>query len=648
MTTSQTINKAIAANLKFIHSHQQPNGSFLGYLPGDNHGHGTIFTPSLIGSALSGLPATQTAIILKPLVLFLLGERSTSWSFNYWPKASPEYKQRPYPDDLDDTFCALAAIHLANPKQIKPGDFADIIKLLVAQENSEGGPYRTWVIQKSAGREWQDVDLAVNSNISYYLRLNGLNLPNLQQFTETAILNQTYSSPFYPPDFPLMYFFARSYQGDYTENLKQDIYLKRLPNGSWNNPTNTALAVTALLNLGEPATNFAASIKHLTSWKASEVITPDPVYIEENNRTIGAPALSAAFIVEALYKYAQASMGQPAKVPPIGETTQEQIYAAAVQNARQRFANTDTDLHQDANGAIDKILERDTDKQMGVLGYRWAASRSQETADRLMPELIQLGTAGLFGWLAYTIYDDIIDQTNPPRLLPVANVALRSLESICWGLFGKSPHQYAYISGLLDRIESANAWELANCRFEVKEGIIAIAHLPDFSNLAKLADRSFGHALGPIAVNLLDGEKPDSNTTRQTEDFFRHYLIARQLNDDVHDWEDDLSRGHLNVISVQLLQAIKPDLAELDIAATTTSMRAELWNNQISNICKNITDHTDAARQALAQITKLNDSKVFTAMLEPIDDSVHQALTESRKMKKFIRAFEADKTAPET
>ena len=648
MTTLQNINKAIAANLKFIHSHQQPNGSFLGYLPGDNHGHGTIFTPSLIGSALSGLPATQTANILKPLVLFLLCERSTSWSFNYWPKASPEYKLRPYPDDLDDTFCALAAIHLANPKQIKPGDFADIIKLLVAQENSEGGPYRTWVIQKSAGREWQDVDLAVNSNISYYLRLNGLNLPNLQQFTETAILNQTYSSPFYPPDFPLMYFFARSYQGDYSENFKQDIYLKRLPNGAWNNPTNTALAVTALLNLGEPATNLAASIKHLTSWKASEVVTPDPVYIEENNRTLGAPALSAAFIAEALYKYSQALKRQPANVPAVVVAPQEQIYTAAVQNVRQRFAHTDTDLCRAANGAIEKLLERDQDKQMAILGYRWAASRGQKTADRLMPELIQLGAAGLFGWLAYTIYDDIIDQTSPPRLLPVANLALRGLESICLGLFAETPEHYAYISALLDRIESANAWELANCRFEVKEGIIAITNLPDFSTQDKLADRSFGHALGPIAVNLLNGAEPDSHTNQQTEEFFRHYLIARQLNDDVHDWEDDLSKGHLNAISVQLLQSIKPDLARIDIAATASSMRAELWNNQISTICKNITGHTAAARQALAQITKFNDSKTFTAMLEPIEVSVHQALTESRKMKKFIQAFEADKTAPET
>jgi len=92
-------------------------------------------------SALEETPKVKT--IKQKAAKFLLSQKSKHWSFNYWVRNSQEAKKLPYPDDLDDTFCALSALFQYDPNLINGSAMAKIITLLTAMEKKEGGPYRT-------------------------------------------------------------------------------------------------------------------------------------------------------------------------------------------------------------------------------------------------------------------------------------------------------------------------------------------------------------------------------------------------------------------------------------------------------------------------------------------------------------------------
>ena len=145
----------IEKGVAYLYSVQEKNGSFLSLSSShsntfnDKPFYHTTFSTSLILSCSHWInPSTKLNIIKQKAATFLLTQKSRHWSWNYWIRKSKESKQRPYPDDLDDTFCALSALFLYNPKLIDGESFSYIVQLLSLLEIQEGGPYRTWLIKK--------------------------------------------------------------------------------------------------------------------------------------------------------------------------------------------------------------------------------------------------------------------------------------------------------------------------------------------------------------------------------------------------------------------------------------------------------------------------------------------------------------------
>src|SRR5262249_49160595 len=124
----------------------------------------TFFTSNILAAlAVTHDPALFE--VKQKSVGFLLNQKSPQWSFNYWDRQSPEFRELPYPDDLDDPFCALAALTATDPQLITGQALAHAVNLLTATEVKPGGPYRTWLVTAAAEAVWQDVDLAVNANV---------------------------------------------------------------------------------------------------------------------------------------------------------------------------------------------------------------------------------------------------------------------------------------------------------------------------------------------------------------------------------------------------------------------------------------------------------------------------------------------------
>ncbi len=203
----------------------------------------TTFAPALMLACLADIPEAQ--VIRTRLASWLLDQKSDTWSFNYWAKAAPQRATLTYPDDLDDTFCALLGLYLHDPALVPEAALGSVVRLLLATEDQVGGPYRTWLVSRDVPAVWQDVDLAVNSNIACFLEQVGSPLPNLDAYMQAAIVAGKLQSPYYPSAYPVLYYLARAYHGTARQVLMSRLYqLKH--NGRWGTPLQTALVLTAL------------------------------------------------------------------------------------------------------------------------------------------------------------------------------------------------------------------------------------------------------------------------------------------------------------------------------------------------------------------------------------------------------------------
>lgn len=154
-----------SGKLAFLKGQQNKDGSFVSKTGQSldfarTRASDTIFLTSLILSSLTSIPESlKLKKIKQKALVFLLSQKSEDWSFNYWKKGSDAAKILPYPDDLDDTFCALSAIFQTDPKALDAQALAKIVTLLTAVEEKEGGPYYTWIVPPTADKTWRDVPL---------------------------------------------------------------------------------------------------------------------------------------------------------------------------------------------------------------------------------------------------------------------------------------------------------------------------------------------------------------------------------------------------------------------------------------------------------------------------------------------------------
>lgn len=588
--------------ISFIAAHQEKNGAFDQQM---------TFHTSLILLCIRYAESDKAEDVKKQASEFLLKERSSSWSFNYWQRHSKESKEKPYPDDLDDTCCALAALTLNSPESINGETLAHLVRTLTLCETAPGGPYETWILPKEKKLEWHDIDPGVNANIAYVLNLHDIRIPSLQTYLEKIIETESYSSKYYESPLVILYFISRSYQGPLSGKAADFIQARQDKNRTWGNDLETALAISALINFGAAKKNTKKAIASLEKAAAGNTWKPEPFYIEENKSKkiySGSPALTAAFAYEALYLYYK--KGKETVKPGPKET---RMHRLIINEAQKRFPVI---LKPLAEYYVQKITQGDKRNQITLLPLYFYRSLKQEK--RLPAEFLKhLDIANLHGWIAFRIYDDLLDNEGDAAHIPLANISLREVERIYEGMHvGTSIDIFRKI---MDGIEEANYWERVNC----------FKNAPHYETYDVLAEKSLGHAQGPIAILLKLGYGPKSKEVRQTLLFFKHYLIARQLNDDAHDWSKDLEKGFINSVGVQVIKRQRKD----------SNLQEIFWNETILKIAEDIFFHIKEARKALRNNKAVKDKSYLESLLIPIENGTQKALTDRKKMLEFIATY---------
>jgi hypothetical protein len=646
------IEKITYQALLFLAGQQKRNGGFLSLTSSDKNGFGntktyptTFFTANIL-SCLNLLPCSSLAdSVRKKAARFLLFEKGKFWSFNYWQRNSAEAKLMPYPDDLDDTACALAALAGFDPKLITGKALANVVKILTAAETNPGGPYKTWLADGKAKEVWQDVDLAVNANIANFLSMQKTELPNLTELFDKAIKINKFESSYYPEIFPVIYFISRSYKGKQNKKLTGYLLSRRLPDFSWGNPLNTALAVSALINSGfhklkELEKSIGCLIDNFNgkSWQPYAFCL-DPAR-QGRTHFAGSSALTTAFCLEVMNKYLllQKQLHQQETKEKIFCPQENKIYRRIVRLAKNRFATLAPEVKDSALQILEKTTTKDTDRQIVLLSFWFRVALGKNGKSITDEQITALGLANLYGWIAYGIYDDFFDGEGKIDLLPVANIGLREVTAFYARLLGNNNDNYKTIKRILDNIDAANAWESRYCRGEAENDRLTVPkHLPNFKNLRQLADKSLGHALGPIAILMLLDFKHDSWQVKELLSFFSHYLIARQLNDDAHDWLEDLRSGRINSVGAEVLAAF--DKKTFNFQRDERKLQKLFWNDILPQAAQNIFKHVKSARLALSHIGVIEKPDALLNLLIRPEAAARQALEESKKMRDFLSSY---------
>lgn len=640
--------QAIDKGLGFINQNQLPGGGFKSYCTEEysnnfdlDKAYKTTFYPSLIGLALKNVQTETSQNIKQKIYDWLLTQKSDQWSFNYWDRQSEEVKFRPYPDDLDDTFCALAFLQISNPDILSGKTMAAIARMLFAAEDKEGGPYRTWLVNKNASKNWKDVDLAVNANIARFLSSQNVTLPNLNAFIEKSLNGDKLQSPYYPDIYQPAYFISLFYKGLETAHLSQ-LLIKSQGKNYWGGPQNAALCLTSLLNNGIPPkilTSCANYIIDCQNSNGSWQIAPFNIDSRNNDQPIymGAATLSTAICVEALNLYCQTA--KPLKKIKSRSTMQKAYLADVKAVVMAEIKKTSSvDLRHHLKRTFKRILKLDKDGQVILLPYMVATSSSLKIKNQ---DLLQLSLLSLWGWMAYTIYDDFLDSQPDKALLPAANFCNRQLILTIKNINKASPDFQNEAFDILTKMDDAAAWEITHCRVKVSRGVAHIGRLPAYGNFWQLADRSLGHSISILGLAYMAGFVANSETTRNLRTFLKNYLIARQLNDEAHDWEEDLRNGHINAVGAEIIRRrlIRNKSRTISIDKEIDELRSIFWEESMPVITKHIYFHLDKADSSLSKLTANFDTGYFHTMLEPIKKAVDNSLRTRDHNLSFIDAL---------
>lgn len=294
--------------------------------------------------------------------------------------------------------------------------------------------------------------------------------------------------------------------------------------------------------------------------------------------------------------------------PPLPKA--EQIYT----RIEASLAKLDAPVRDSAISFLARVKSADKHYEITLLADRFHQSLLTPKHSHYTTTL---GEANVYCWIAYTIYDHLIDGEKVINYLPVANIATRLSIERYSSIFPVNHPFLKTIQRVFTAMDSANAWELTYCRLKATPTHLSIDRLPLYRQRHILARRSFGHTLGPLALASLAG-----GTAAQLADIRRglsHYLITRQLNDDMHDWRQDLREGHVSPVIALLLRQAGITQGTYAIETLSEMLTPLFWSKTVTAMNKTIHDHAEAAKRHLRRSRLLKDDTVFYELITRLD-----------------------------
>lgn len=253
-------------------------------------------------------------------------------------------------------------------------------------------------------------------------------------------------------------------------------------------------------------------------------------------------------------------------------------------------------------------------------------------------QLILLGAANVFFWIGGMLFDDFLDGEGRPELLPIATVAHRRALTLYRQVTAGAPEFSRLVEVLCLRADRANAWEVTQTRARVARGVIALPELPDYGDYWALADRSIGHMFGPLLIMRRLPGVTDAQRA-QVEQGLRHYLIARQLNDDIHDWRQDLETGQLSAVVVELLRSTGVRPGSRRLTTLLPKIERYVMHEGLPHVYDLLHEHVVLARQSLTASGLIEPDSGLENLIARQESVMRAALKIHANHQQFLATF---------
>jgi hypothetical protein len=288
-------------------------------------------------------------------------------------------------------------------------------------------------------------------------------------------------------------------------------------------------------------------------------------------------------------------------------------------------------------GIIRNVIEKDKDgivTATPLLVYKSLSVNNQKLINKDL--ICTLGQINLLGWCAYMIYDGIIDKDSDTDQLPIANIICREMEIEFEKLpIKKETGFFELYKKIMQEIEISNWHELNHWRFDLKKDSISLKEF-DFNIMA---NRSMGHALSSIAILCKLNLSTKSLEVKKLLSYFKCFIIARQMNDDAHDWLEDFNKGQINSANYQMIKKYNNNLMNLNRALKDKNkVKLEFWKEIIPNYCKKIVEYGNEANKNLKEL-KIINNKYLMKLNQNNINIANKTLEESTKTLEFVKHY---------
>lgn len=297
-----------------------------------------------------------------------------------------------------------------------------------------------------------------------------------------------------------------------------------------------------------------------------------------------------------------------------------------------------------ARKAIKRTIEGNKDKQMSLISYyTWKALFSKNKKYFVKEEfLAELGLVNIFFWTAFIIYDDFWDKDEKadPALLPVANFFARS-HSEFFSVYATKDQEFIKLfNNLMKELDDANVWEITNCHYQVFDSNLNLfKKLPNYGDYTKKYLPASGHILGPLILLLKFGCDMKGKDIKNLIFYFKHLLIAMQINDDMHDFEEDLRRGNISIVVKMILKNIYPNCKKINLEKEMGKLKEIFWFKTLPVASSAVLENTEKAKKYLKKIKSFNDVQYLENLIYFSENSARKALFEQKESIKFIKEF---------
>lgn len=311
---------------------------------------------------------------------------------------------------------------------------------------------------------------------------------------------------------------------------------------------------------------------------------------------------------------------------------------------KKRVKYFSPELQKRVSTVIERTIVGNPDNQMSLMAHYTMRALGKKNTARTHAQVVDMGVANVFFWTAFIVYDDFWDEDEAadPRLLPVANLFARTYIEYFSNILPEKSQFKVFFHELMDNLDAANAWETAHCRMRKEGSVISVPHkLPVYGDYIQKYRAASGHILGTIALLCMEGHKIHSVEIKNCISYFEHYLIAMQLSDDMHDWEEDLARGHISTAVVQLLKDFEKQYQkkEIHLEHDMDDLRELFWYTTLPTLAKKALSHAAESRKALYSMKSIKDFAPLEQFILYPERAANEALESQKRSVEFLKNF---------